>query len=112
MSTFDFEDEERREQLEAVREEQGKLGRTEQGKQYRTVAMCLACMAIVWVVLFLFDFVNGRGIAATTAVVAAAFTGVCWSYYRETREREFGLYALVAVVVCVALVVVHFLGIA
>lgn len=102
---------ERLSSLQAVREESLKLGNTPEGKAYRSVVMLFASMMIVFVILLLFDLVNGRGISSIIAIVTAAFAGLSWAQYRETSERAMGWYAIIAGICTAAMVVLHVLNI-
>ncbi len=100
---------ERLEELRNVRHEASGLKR-EEGARIRPAITMMALIMVVWLVLLLFDLVNGRSITASTALVLAAFTGLCWGAYREKRERSFALYAGVASAALLAVVVAHVSG--
>ena len=106
-----MDDKERMEELKAVRQEAGELDSVK-GRQARPLVLVMAVMVIVWLVLLLFDLVNGKGVAATTAIVVAAFAALCWGNYREERIRAHGIYAIVAAVIAIALLAAHFAGVA
>lgn len=104
-----YKEEERLAELQAVRQEMGELNRDE-GVRLRPAATSLALVLVVWLIVLLFDLVGGRSFTAATAIMLAAFTGLCWGMYREKHERSFGIYALAAAAAMLCFVLAHFLG--
>ena len=93
--------------LQEIRKENANMGR-EEGRGARVLTTAIALVIIVWAALFLYGFATGNDFWAPTAVMLAMLVGMYWGMYRETRERQqliFALVALVALIVCVVIFV-------
>lgn len=92
--------------LKEIRKENANLGK-EEGRGARIVTTTVALTVIVWSILFLFDFVNGINFTGMTALLCAMLVGLYWGNYRESRDRTSVIYALIALVALLLLVVFH-----
>lgn len=104
-----FNEKERKSELQSIRKEFSEMDR-EEGARKRPAVTMLVLIIIVWLVFAIFDVVTGKSFTGITALVVAAYAGLCWGEYRESRERATGVYAVVAGVVAALFAMGHFMG--
>ena len=104
-----FDQKERESELKSIRKEFSEMDR-EEGARKRPAVTMLVLVIMLWLVFTIFDLVTGKSFTGITALTVAAYAGLCWGEFRESRERATGLYAVVAGVVAAVFAVAHFIG--
>ena len=105
-----FDEKERKSELKKVREELSNMDR-EEGARKRPAVTMIAVVMVVWMVLCLINLGMGLGhFAGITALMLAAFTGLCWGTFRESHDRSIATYTVVSAIAAVLLIVAHCFG--